>query len=480
MMLIALTAACDDDPSAPATADLTGNFAITPDTIGIQEAIRVVFNRPIDPATALDQANFVVTNLCDTLRVPGAVRLSGDTLIFSPSQQLPYLALLSIRVQNILDERGIALRQPIVFQRITQPPPVSDASWAFMNSPTNDLVTGIGFADPDLGYIVTFGGSVYRTVNGGQFFEARFKQPDITDTYGVRTFGGDTVVMLGAILVGGSPRWSVFRSFNAAQSFETANTVSALLYNGRFQELGGEVLGVVGGQGNASAVFKYRLSTNTLTQATGTPTSGSVFFTDAALSADTTTAVAVFYDFLNNRGFASRSVDGGASYSAVTLPTTTQALFGTGFVDNNTAFLVGDSSEVLRLDVASGTVTELGAAQGIPQTQISGSSTTAFGFTRAEFAPDGQLGWIVGFEVLRRPGVADAIQGVVLQTRDGGQSWTRQAIAGAPNNGLAFPPVYAMHALSRDFAVLSGDNGLVAARIDDTRPAAAACSFTQP
>jgi photosystem II stability/assembly factor-like uncharacterized protein len=69
---------------------------------------------------------------------------------------------------------------------------------------------------------------------------------------------------------------------------------------------------------------------------------------------------------------------------------------------------------------------------------------------------------------------------VILQSRDGGQTWTRQAIAGAPENGLSFPPVATVQALTRDFAVLGGSNGLVAARIDDSRPAASACSFTQP
>ena len=480
LALVSLAAACDDDPAAPAIGDLTGNFAITPDTIGVQEAIRVVFNRAIDAGSALDPANFVVTNLCDTLRVPGAVRLSGDTLIFSPSEQLPYLALLSVRVQNILDDRGNALRQPIVFQRLTEAPPVSDASWAFLNSPTNDRVTGINFSDPSLGYIVTFGGTVYRTVDGGRFFEPRFKQPDITDTYGVQTFGGDTLVMIGAILVGGSPAWTVFRSVNAAGSFQSANTVSTLLYGGRFRQLGGEVLGVVGGIGVTSTLYRYRLSTNALTQATGTPSSGTVVFTDASLSADTTYAVASFYDFLTNDGVASRSTNGGASYSAINLPANTEALFGVGFVNNTTALLVGDSSAVVRVDLTTGATVALGAANGIPQTEVTPTSVRAFGFTRAEFASDGQLGWIVGFEALRRPGLPDVVQGVVLQTRDGGNSWIRQAIAGAPQNGLAFPPVYATHVLSRDFAVLSGENGLVAARVDDSRPAAAACSFTQP
>jgi photosystem II stability/assembly factor-like uncharacterized protein len=480
LALLAVVAGCDDDPTDPGVPDLAGDFAVTPDTLGVQEAIRVVFNRPVEAGTALDPANFVVTNLCDTLRVPGAVRLSGDTLIFSPSQPLPFLTLLSVRVQNILDAQGNALRQPIVFQRITEAPPVSDVSWDFQNSPTNDFVTGVNFENPDVGYLVTFGGSVYRTLNGGAIFGARFKNPNITETYNIQTFGGDTVLMIGSILVGGSPQWTVFRSLDSALTFQPANTVGVLLYGSRFRRVGTEVVGVVGGQSLAPALYRYRASTHTLSVSTGTPNTGSELFTDIALSEDTTKAVATFFNFFTNRGLAYRSLDGGASYTAMTLPADTRNLFGTGFVDNNTALLLGDSSEVFRVDVAGGTVTRLGAAQGIPQTEIAGTASTIFTFTRARFAPDGQLGWITGFVTRRRPGSADVVQGVILQSRDGGQTWTRQAIAGAPEDGLGFPPVRALQALSRDFAALSGDNGLVAARTDDTRPAAAACSFTQP
>lgn len=474
---LALVAACDDDPNEPNVQPLTGDFSVTRDTIGVQEAIRVVFNRPIDPATALDPANFVVTNLCDTLRVPGSIRLSGDTLIFSPSQALPFLTLLSVRVQNVLDAQGNALRQPITFQRITVPPPVSDASWEFLNSPTNDFVTGVDFNTEEHGFLVTFGGKVFRTQNGGVVFGARYKNPNITETYNIQTFGGDTVLMIGSILIGGGPQWTVFRSLDSAFTFTPANTVNVLLYGSQFRKVGTRVVGVVGGQALAPAVYRYHFATHTLTTASGTPTSGSVLFTDVALSRDTTKAVSTYFDFFSNVGMAYRSLNGGTSYTPVALPTNPRNLFGTGFVDNSIALLLGDSSEVIRLDVNTGATTRLGAAQGIPQTQIVGNASTVFTFTRARFAPDGQLGWISGFVTRRRPGSADVVQGVILQSRDGGQTWTRQGISGAPENGLGFPPVRTLQVLSRDFASLGGDNGLVAARIDDTRPAAGACSF---
>jgi hypothetical protein len=378
-----------------------------------------------------------------------------------------------------LDLSGNALRQPITFQRITRAPPVSDASWAFLSSPTNEVVTGVHFADPDVGYVVTFGGAVYRTLNGGSIFGARFKDPNITDTHNIESFGGDTVVMIGATLVGGSPRWAVFRSLDSAETFQTSNTVNAQVYSSQFRSAGGSFIGVVGGQSANPALFRYDGATNVLTAASGFLASGSELFTGVALSPDATSALASFFNFFTNRGIASLSTNGGTSYSQLTLPTDTRRLFGTGFINNATALLLGDSSEVLQLDVATGTVTRLTEAQGIPQTEIVGTASAVFRFSRARFAPDGQLGWITGFVTRRQPGLADVVQGVILQSRDGGQSWTRQAIAGAPENGLAFPPVRALQVLSRDFAALSGANGLVAARKDDSQPTAAACSFTQ-
>ena len=473
-----LLGGCDDDPTEPNLPPLTGDFSVTGDTIGIQEPIRIVFNRTINPATALDPANFVVTNLCDTLRVPGSVRLSGDTLVFSPSEALPFLSVLSIRVQNILDVDGNALPQPITFQRIVQPPSVSDVSWSFLNSPTNDAISGISFSDPDVGYVATSAGSVYRTVNGGLTFGARFKDADITQAFNIQTFSGDTVLFLGAFLTGGSPQWAVFLSVDSALSFVPSNAANRLLYRSQVRNVGGSIVGVVGGQGSSPGLYRYNLATNGLTQASGAPGGGNLL-TDVSLSPDGTKAVASFYNTTTNVGVAHLSVDSGLSYAPLALPLGVYRLFGTGFVDDATALLLGDSSTVLRVDVASGQVTPLGIAEGIPQTEVIGAATTAFTFRRARFTPDGLIGWITGVVTRHQPGSADVIQGVILQSRNGGQTWTRQAIEGAPDNGLGFSPISSLQALSSDFAAIGGLNGLIAARTDDSAPAAEACSFSQ-
>ena len=77
-------------------------------------------------------------------------------------------------------------------------------------------------------------------------------------------------------------------------------------------------------------------------------------------------------------------------------------------------------------------------------------------------------------------GQSDQISGVILITRDGGLTWNRQAINGAPDNGLTFPTTFDISVLAPDFAALSGANGLNAARQADTQTASQACSLTQP
>jgi hypothetical protein len=383
-------------------------------------------------------------------------------------------------VQNVLDEAGNALPQPITFQRITLAPEVSDVSWEFLNSPTNDIVTGIGFSDELVGYAVTLGGAVYRTVNGGVLFGARYKDPNVTQTFNIESFGGDTVVFLGAMLLsGGGSQWAVFRSVDSALTFTPSNAVNRLLLSGQFRRVNGTIVGVVGGQGSSPGLYRYDLASNTLVLASGAAASPATF-TNVALSRDTTKALATFADNSTSTGLAHLSLDGGATYSPITLPPNIPRLFGAGFVDNATGLLLGDSSTVLRVDVGSGQVTALGAAAGVPQTSIVGGATTTFRFTRARFASGDMIGWITGTVTRRQPGQADVVQGVILQSRDGGLTWNRQAIAGAPDNGLGFPSVNAIQALSPDFAAMSGVNGLMAARTDDSRPAAAACSFNEP
>jgi len=179
-------------------------------------------------------------------------------------------------------------------------------------------------------------------------------------------------------------------------------------------------------------------------------------------------------------GVAYRSTDGGRSYTQVALAANTPLLRGLGFINNTDAFLLGDTSTVLRLNTTDGTFTALGATNGIPQTEndpVTGTKVVYF-FTRARFAPDDpNVGWIIGYLVRRVPGVPDVRRGIILITRDGGQHFTRQAVANISENGLGFPQLFDIFVLNKNFAVVVGDAGFIAARKSDTQNFSKLCSF---
>jgi photosystem II stability/assembly factor-like uncharacterized protein len=475
--------ACDEDPTnpAPAEPDLT---VISPDTIGRQEAIRVRFSTPVTAQTAQDPANFIVTNQCTGLRVPGALRLVGDTLIFSPSQALAFLTPLAIRVQNIRTEAGATL--PVTtFSLITERPPVSDISWQALNSPTNDDISGISFVDRDVGYITTDAGVVFRTTDGGQIFTARFKRVEIPVAFDIHAFTADTLYMVGLQQSGSVLLRALFRSTNGGLTFDTVRTVSPVLFTlSARRQAAGPVLALFGGQFNTSAVFRYDAGTGSLQQSTGILTSTEHRLSDVNLSTNTQNAIATMSGTrtLTGQGFILYSTDGGVSFTQIPSPAGTFAFRGSGFINATEALALGDSSTVVRVNTATGATTVLGAAAGIPQTvrNATTNEVTSFQFIKAYFPPASQVGWIVGRRTTVRPGQPALTNGVILISRDGGATWNQQAVAGQPQNGLGFPPLERLHALSNDFAVAGGDEGFLAARTADAPPAATACAFQTP
>lgn len=477
-----LLGACDDDPSAPVGGFPGHSLATVPDTLGVQEAIKVVFEDSISAGTALDPANFVVTNLCNGLRIPGAVRLSGDTLIFTPSQALPFLTFLGVRIQNLLTPAGRPMTTPIAFQRITAPPPIRDQTWAFLDSPTNDALTGVSFADTLLGYIVETGGSVYRTTDGGRAFVARFKDINLTAPADIRAFGPDTVFMVGSRRVGTATVRALFRSIDGAQTFQTAAQAGEFLYVNAMRRVNGVPEGIFGGISATPGLYRYFGTTNTATRATGHQTSGWLL-TAADLSPDANRTLATFRGLTNSQlGAAARSQDGGLTYSPLSLPANVYSLSAVGFVNNTTAILAGDSSVVLRFDATAASPTFTFITAGIPQTERDATTgeITAYTFGDIRFVPGTNTGWMSGTFVRRRPGTPDVEGGVILQSDDGGVTWRRQAVSQALENGLAFSPVFDLQALQVDFAAAVGRNGLVAARTDTVRTGFAACSFNAP
>jgi len=437
--------------------------------------LRVVFPREVDPKTALDPANFVVTNLCSGLRVPGALRLVGDTLIFSPSTRLPFLTPLAVRIQNIIDLAGVGLAVPLTFRTITEAPPVRDASWEFLNSPSGDPVFSTSFISRDVGFIATNSGKVFKTTNGGSFFAALFKDEDITGTR-LRPLNDDTLYLVGAASFGGttSTTAGLFRSENGGLTFTPVLTRSPSVFRSlTVRRVGASAVVFIAGDINNFMTIRFDEASDSVHQ--NGPYAGSIALS-AQLSRDGSKAIAVgLTTAAPRRGIARSSVNGGRSLQDVTIPSV-PALAGAGFIDNTDAFLVGDSSAVLRLNVSSGAVAVYGAAQGIPQTEIIGDATTTYQFSDVEFTTGG-FGWIVGQAIVRRPGVPDFVRGIILFSRNGGATFERQAISGAGNNGLDFPAVTDIDALNPDFASLSGAEGLNAARKVNAPSQLTACTF---
>lgn len=478
--------ACDKNPSAPSPISLNPHLAIGSDSIiPIQGSIRVVFDGPVNQQTALDPGNFVVTNTCNGLPIPGALRFSGDTLIFTPSQTLPYLTGVSVRIQGVLDQNNNPMAQPKIINLRTENPPVSDVSWQQLTSPTNDFIAGVSFLDTNTGFISTLTGGVYRTDNGGTSWRALFKSPDITGTRDIRAVSADSVYMVGAPSFGGTTfsATALFRSIDGGQTFQVVfsddpgNMFSLSVH----KRAGAAPEMVMGGSRGSLAAWRYDQEKDSI--ARFGPVGGSQFGNMADLSPDGANAALVGVQQTGQTsgvGVAYRSNDGGRTYTQVTLPANTKILEGVSFINNTDAFLLGDTSTVLRLNTTTGAVTSLGAANGIPQTTVDpGTGTVVFYiFTRARFAPDDpNIGWIIGTAVRRVPGQPDVRRGIILITRDGGQTFTRQAVSNAPENGLGFPELADIFVLSKNFAIVVGDAGFIAARKSDTQNFATLCSF---
>ena len=483
--------ACDDDPKGVEVVE-PEVAAVGAAVISRQGDIRVVVPGGIDPASALDPANFVVTNSCSGLRVPGALRLAGDTVIFTPSITLPYLTPLSIRVQNIQNLAGVGMEQPFTFVRTTESPPVTDVSWRTLNSPTGDPISGVDFISRTVGYVQTVAGELYRTQTGGRLFEAVYKDPNVSIAKGLRAVSRDTIYMIAAPNFGGSTftTFGLFRSRNAGVTFDTLFTSSPSDMRSLSRERVGntDILFIAGNISGSLAAFRYNGRTGEKTVVTPS-TGGTIIANGGDISPDTTKAVVVGisvvgFNPLRLDGVVFRSTNSGRTLAAGTLPANTRALQGAGFVDNTTALLVGDSSTIIRYNVVTGAATAITA--GVPQTFNDPVTRTVetFSFRKAEFSPDNrQVGWVIGEALRRVPGVPDVRRGVILMTRDGGLTFTRQAVAGVEDLGLGFPSLADpadISALATDFVVTGGYNGFLAARIDDTQAAAGACSFATP
>ena len=483
-----VAAACDKDPSRPERSTLTPRVVqanAADSIIGRQDAIRVVFGDSIDSRTALDPENFIVIDRCTGLRVPGALRLSRDTLMFTPSRALPYLTPLSIRVQNVLSVKGRAMAQPFTFSLQTEAPPVADVSWLALDTPTNDIISGISFLDPNTGYLSTSGGAIYKTTNAGRDFQALFKDPDIITAQRIRVSGPDTLFMAASPSFGGTTYTTtgLFRSVNGGLSFTPLYTEADADMRGISiaRPAGRKPVVLLGGtSAGGLSVWRYDTQNDSVHRVV---MNYDEFGLNAAISPDGAYAAMVGDSAAPpgqfGKGVLYRSTDGGRSFTKVPLPAggVRLTLLDVTFATTSTAYAVGVESQVYRLDAATGAITRLGAANGIPQSDSTTTTRTFYYFNAVAFAPGGTTGWIVGTILRRIQGQPDVARGIILQTTDGGQNWTRQAVQGVNENGLGFGALLDVSALANNFSATAGVQGFAAIRTATSSQQTGVCSF---
>ena len=483
--LAASLAACDDDPTNAALSPLTLNVVRdtpTDSVIARSEPIKIVFSDDVDPRSALDPANFIVTDRCTGLRVAGSLRLAADTLVFTPSRALQFLTPLDVRVQNVLTVAGRALPNPVVFSLYTEAPPVQDVSWRRLDSPTNDAIAGVSFVDQTTGYVGTFGGAIYRTQNGGQSYAAQFKDPDLILTTGVRTAGRDTIFITAAPSFGGTTFTTagLFRSVDGGRTFQALFTENPadMTAPALYRPAGAKPVVLIGGNRNELSAWRYDTETNTIDRFG--PIANQIGYR-ANISPNGTHAALAGEDFEVSGdatgGVLYGSTTGGRTWTRIPLPAGSFSLFDVAFTTNTQGIAVGLRSGIYRFDAAANTSTRLGAAQGIPQTDSTANSITTYNLIAVTFAPGGQVGWAVGYIQRRTVGEPDDTRGLILQTVDGGQNWTRQAVQGTGENGLGFAPVLDVYALATNFAVVGGQNGFLAIRTAESSQSTGYCSF---
>jgi hypothetical protein len=485
-LAVLAAAACDDDPNAPAR-----NFSL----VGCpSEGVRLDVNAPIAfefshavSPSSVSSANIVVTNAETGLTVPGSLNLSpdGTTITFDPDAPLPFDTELRVRVQNVLAAENNIPAPLEVCELQTQEPEITSTPWMGIGPATGTRLFGAALVGDDDGFVLSSNNPLLRRV--GDEFQVVYSNPYFAQAYDVAflddndQFGWLTYLDLRNFGFGSR----LLQTTDGAETFEEIFGVAGQSLNRIFMRRQADpdsIFAVVGG-GNIdqASFYKFLPASGTFAGAGTFGLTSNVQDVDfgpaGAAAGDTTIGVGVsfgvrFDDVDLNPGRIFVSSNGGAAWSeaAGTGGTeTTVATYNTTFYmgaavgPGGTLFVTGGSGTVKRL-APTGTPGQY-AVTRILENRIANPDSLdpeALMFTDVEFAPDDrQVGWIVGAQ---RIGIANGVpqyRGIILETRDGGTTWTRQGVADAPDYGAEFPRLNRIEARSATQVWIVGDGGTV-------------------
>jgi len=453
-LLIAM-AACDRDATVTPVSFLV---ACPKGSLDVNAPIQLSFSAPVN-ATSVSLSSIVVTDSTG-LTVPGSLTLSnGTTVRFVPSAPLPFGARLRLRIQNILAQENNTPLPLTVCVLTTQPPPLQPA-WMVLPEPTGASLLGVSLVTVDTGYVASSLVPIFRGTARG--FDPVFNLPYFSQAFDVSfstTSHGfaahfNTRTLRGVIneTLNGGLTWDTL--------FSTGTSIQRVFTN-RIKTASDTLFLVAGGGRSNLAVFqKYTPASRTFatTQFAGT---GAVADIDFAAS-DTVNGVAATNGAIaaNTRGHVFTSVNGGATWTDVgfAAPANVVTYLGAARRATGDLFITGGNGYAIHI-APSGTVDTLvkGAVASIDSARFQ-----ALIYTDVEFAPDNDLkGWLIG---ARQTGIVEGIpqfEGLIFQTTDGGVTWVRQGVRGAPNTGEAFPRLNRISIFDQNHVWMVGDGGTV-------------------
>lgn len=464
--------ACDDDP-----AGVTREFALLAcpaGVLGVNSPIELQFSENVLGSTVTG-GNIVVTDVETGTEVPGSlvVGAQANTVRFVPSDPLPFQRDLRLRIQNLLTATGNIPIGVTVCELTTQAPPIAELFWTQIPTATGNRLLGASQYAEDEGFVASAGGPIFEREGTDQDFVISLHDPhwssslDVSAISATRFFSAHIDIRENSFLVAEA---------NAEDDNEDEYTVrlrtGLAVTRVVFRPITGstEVFGVVGGGTALQATFfKWEPSPapgSFVTQSFAN--TGNVQDIDFRANLEEGAAVSAGVVLPNQTtyGMAFVSSDSGRTWAMIPGSTAEpQTLFyrGVSRRSNGEVFAVGgNGAVVLFTPTGGGAYTREEIVVDATLESFDEDDPRALAFNDIQFAPDDdQRGWLVGQQLIGVEGGVPRFQGLIYETRDGGQTWTRQGVRDAPDFGASFPALNRIDARSTTAVWIVGDGGIV-------------------
>lgn len=466
-MCVAL-AACDKDPTQPSAP--LALVACPSGLLLVNAPILLNFTQPLSPSS-ISSGNVVVTNALTGFEIPGSVRLAANNpkqVVFTPSEPLPFDEAVRVRVQNLLSADNSAAASVTVCELRTELPPIRELYWRSLPDAAGNKLLGVSVVEPLYTYVIARINTLLRytdtlsstTLPLPPYYNAANDVSFVSRTHGFVT-----------VSEARTRRGIVLETNDGGVTFDTIGSATAQVLNrAYFRPIPDATnpFGVVaGGQTFSPAYFmKYQPATKTFAVSSFSGTGG---VNDLDFTRDTLTGAAATLGLqVGTRlilGTVFSSTDGGTTWQEIPgakAPDSVVTYRGVAVKSNGQIFVTGGNGYVARLTPTGGgayTVQQV-LLPGVPNPQP--SNPFALIYNDVQFVPgNDQLGWIIGARLVSTIGGTPTYEGLIFMTRDGGQTWTRQGVADAPNYGAQFPALNRIDVLSATAAWIVGDGGAV-------------------